>query len=55
MSPKCLKYISTPKYLILAKGKNRKEIEAKVSGAADAIANEINKAGGECTFRVAEN
>ena len=49
-----VKYISTPKYLLLAKGKSRKEIEAKVSGAADTIAKEIAKAGGECTFRIEE-
>jgi translation initiation factor 2 subunit 1 len=47
-------YISTPKYVIVARGKNFKEIEAKISKSAESITREINKCKGECTFKMVE-
>ena len=49
-----VRYISTPKYEIVAKGKNFKEIEATISRAAESITREINKCKGDCTFKMAE-
>ncbi|MCX6814553.1 MAG: S1 RNA-binding domain-containing protein [Candidatus Aenigmarchaeota archaeon] len=49
-----VKYISAPKYMIIAKGKNYKEIEAKISGVAESITREINKCKGDCTFKMVE-
>ncbi len=49
-----VKYISTPKYMLTAKGKNYKEIESKISKVADTITSEINKCKGDCTFKVVE-
>ncbi|HJW97113.1 MAG TPA: S1 RNA-binding domain-containing protein [archaeon] len=49
-----VKYISTPKYMLVARGKNYKEIEAKISHAAESITREINRCKGDCTFKVVE-
>jgi len=49
-----VKYISTPKYMLVARGKNYKEIEAKISHAAESITMEINRCKGDCTFKVVE-
>jgi translation initiation factor 2 subunit 1 len=50
-----VKYISTPKYMIAARGKNIKEVEAKISKAAESITRDINKCKGECTFKMVED
>jgi translation initiation factor 2 subunit 1 len=49
-----VKYISAPKYMLVARGKNYKEIEATISRAAQSITAEINKCKGDCTFRMVE-
>jgi translation initiation factor 2 subunit 1 len=49
-----VKYISAPKYMIIARGKNYKEIEAKISVAAESITSEINRCKGDCTFKMVE-
>jgi translation initiation factor 2 subunit 1 len=49
-----VKYISAPKYMIIARGKNYKEIETKISRAAESITREINKCKGDCTFKMVE-
>ena len=49
-----VKYISAPKYMLVARGKNYKEIEATISRAAASITAEINKCKGDCTFKMVE-
>jgi translation initiation factor 2 subunit 1 len=49
-----VRYISTPKYEIVARGKNYKEIEAKIAKSAESITAEINRCKGDCTFRMVE-
>jgi translation initiation factor 2 subunit 1 len=49
-----VKYISTPKYMVIAKGKNYKEIESKINKAAETITREINRCKGDCTFKMVE-
>lgn len=49
-----VKYISTPKYLITGRSKNIKELSGKVEKAAEAVVNEVNKQGGECSFKIIE-
>ncbi len=49
-----IKYISAPKYLLVAKGKNYKEIRAKVEKVAESVTSEINKCKGDCTFKMVE-
>jgi len=49
-----VKYISTPKYMVIARGKNFKEIEAKISKASETITREINRCKGDCTFKMVE-
>jgi translation initiation factor 2 alpha subunit (eIF-2alpha) len=49
-----VRYISAPKYMITAKGKNYREIEQKISKAAESITREINRCKGDCTFRMVE-
>jgi translation initiation factor 2 subunit 1 len=49
-----VRYISAPKYMIAAKGKNYKEIEQKINRAAESIIREINRCKGDCTFKMIE-
>lgn len=49
-----IKYISAPKYLLLGSGPNAKEIRTKVEQMGDQIVKEINKQGGDCSFKMVE-
>ncbi|MEM5812593.1 MAG: hypothetical protein QW286_02640, partial [Candidatus Aenigmatarchaeota archaeon] len=49
-----VKYISTPKYMVISRGKNYKEIKAVLEKAVKSIADDITKQKGECTYSILE-
>jgi translation initiation factor 2 subunit 1 len=49
-----VKYITAPEYMLVASGKNYKEIESKIRKAAEEITNEIKKHKGQCSFELLE-
>jgi len=49
-----VKYISAPEYMLVGKGKNYRETEARIRDAAEGIAKEIKKQNGECSFEIIE-
>ena len=50
-----VKYISTPKYVLVTRGKNYKEIRKTIEDLAQEITKEINRHNGDCTFKIVEN
>ena len=50
-----VKYISAPNYLLIAKGKNYKDLKNKLSLTAEGVTKEISKSGGEASFEILEN
>ena len=50
-----IRYISTPKYVLVGRGKNYKEIHKMINDLADKITKEINKQKGACQFKMVEN
>jgi translation initiation factor 2 subunit 1 len=48
-----VKYISAPKYMLVAKGKSHKENRARIEKAADSIAKGLGSKG-ECSFSIIE-
>ena len=50
-----VKYISTPKYMLIGKGKNYKEIRKLIEDTAEEITREINKHKGACSFQMVED
>lgn len=49
-----VKYISAPNYMLIGKGKNIKDLKAKISTEAEVVVKEIQKGGGEASFEVVE-
>jgi translation initiation factor 2 subunit 1 len=49
-----VQYVSAPKYVISAKGKNFRDVKEKVVNAAEAVSNEINGTKGTCEFKLVE-
>ena len=49
-----LKYISAPTYLLIGKGKNYKDLKAKISSAAESIVKEVNKSSGDASYSLVE-
>jgi translation initiation factor 2 subunit 1 len=49
-----VRYVSAPKYMITARGKNYREIEQSITRAAESITKEINRCKGDCTFKMIE-
>jgi len=50
-----IRYISTPKYMLVGRGKNYKEIHKMINDLAEQITKEINKHKGACQFKMVEN
>lgn len=50
-----IRYISTPKYVLIGRGKNYKEIHKMINDLAEHITREINKHKGACQFKMVEN
>ena len=50
-----IRYISAPRYVLVGRGKNFKEIHKMISDLADKITKEINKQKGDCQFKMVEN
>jgi len=50
-----VRYVSAPKYVISAKGKNFRDVKEKVVNAAEAVAKEINATKGSCEFELVED
>jgi len=49
-----VRYVSAPKYVISATGKNFKDVKTKVVDAAESVTNEINEKKGSCEFKLVE-
>ncbi len=49
------RYISAPNYELIGKGKNIKELRAKVQGAAEGISRELSSHKGSCEFEIKES
>lgn len=49
-----VKYLSAPKYLLFGKGKNYKQLEAKIEKASKEIIHNISKNKGEGSFKILE-
>ena len=49
-----VKYISAPKYVLIGRGKNHKELEAKVSRIAGEIAKKVGQSNGSADFKILE-
>lgn len=47
-----VKYISAPKYVLMGRGKDRRELESAVTSAAEGIVKEIQKSSGEASFKL---
>ena len=50
-----VKYISAPTYMLIARGKNYKDLKNKLALTAEEITKEISKSGGEASFEILEN
>ena len=50
-----VKYISAPIYMLVAKGKNYKDLKSKIILTAEEITKEVAKSGGEGSFQIIEN
>jgi len=49
-----IRYISAPKYVLTAEGKNHKKLKSDVEEAAERITREINRQNGEASFAMVE-
>jgi translation initiation factor 2 subunit 1 len=49
-----IRYVSAPRYVLIGRGKNFKEIHAMIEQLADKIVKEINKHKGVCRFEMVE-
>jgi translation initiation factor 2 subunit 1 len=50
-----VRYVSAPKYQIIGRGKNFKELKARVQGAAERISSELSSNKGTCEFEIKES
>lgn len=50
-----VRYISAPNYMVTGRGKNFKDIRAKVKAAAEEISREISSHKGTCEFEITES